>query len=71
LNVASQQFANRASSFCRRRLLKSKIADSIAGLDTELDDCEQADDEPAELSELSGIGDVDGSPEEWLAGWAI
>jgi hypothetical protein len=30
-----------------------------------------ADDEPAELSELSGIGDVDGSPEQWLAGCAI
>ena len=36
--------------------MKSKIGDCIA----ELGDGDHADDEPTELSELSGIGDVDG-----------
>ena len=39
-------------------MLKSKIGDYIA----ELGDGDHADDEPTELSELSGIGDVDGLP---------
>ena len=35
--------------------MRSKIGDYIAELDTELDDGDHADDEPAELSELSGL----------------
>jgi hypothetical protein len=36
----------------------------LAGIDYELDDCDREDDDPAEVSDVSGIGDQDGLLEQ-------